>query len=76
MTCSSSQVDSLASQNLVQGASFSALARIHDINPSIIAGSISQAAGQQANVTLVNSNGIAFMGGVAGEPRTASPRAR
>ncbi|MBT9538318.1 filamentous haemagglutinin family protein [Thiobacillus sp.] len=57
------QVDSLATQNLVQGASFSALARIHDINPSIIAGSISQAAGQRANVTLVNSNGIAFMGG-------------
>ncbi|MDP2030733.1 MAG: ESPR-type extended signal peptide-containing protein, partial [Thiobacillus sp.] len=57
------QVDGLATQNLVQGASFSALARIHDINPSIIIGSMSQAAGQRANVTLVNSNGIAFMNG-------------
>lgn len=57
------QVDSLATQNLVQGASFSALARIHDINPSIIIGSMSQGAGQRANVTLVNSNGIAFMNG-------------
>ncbi|MBS1147232.1 MAG: filamentous hemagglutinin-related protein [Proteobacteria bacterium] len=56
------QVDSLATQNLVQGASFSSLVRIHDINPSIIAGSISQGAGQQASVTLINSNGIAFMG--------------
>ncbi|KVW95123.1 filamentous haemagglutinin family protein [Thiobacillus denitrificans] len=57
------QVDSLATNNLVQGANFTSLNRIHDINPSIIAGSISQAAGQKANVILVNSNGIAFMGG-------------
>ena len=57
------QVDSLATNNLVQGASFTSLNRIHDINPSVIAGSISQAAGQKANVILVNSNGIAFMGG-------------
>jgi len=57
------QVDNLTTQNLVQGANFSSLNRIHDINPSVIAGSISQAAGQKANVILVNSNGIAFMGG-------------
>ena len=57
------QVDSLAAANLVPGASFSVLARIHDANPSVIAGSISQAPGQQANVTMVNSNGIAFMKG-------------
>lgn len=57
------QVENLSTQNLVQGANFASLVRIHDINPSIIAGSISQAAGQQANVTMVNSNGIAFMGG-------------
>ncbi|MFN7088174.1 MAG: ESPR-type extended signal peptide-containing protein, partial [Burkholderiales bacterium] len=57
------QVDSLASNNLVQGASFTSLNRIHDINPSVIAGSISQAPGQKANIILVNSNGIAFMGG-------------
>ncbi len=57
------QVDSLATNNLVQGANFTSLNRIHDINPSVIAGSISQAAGQKANIILVNSNGIAFMGG-------------
>lgn len=57
------QVDSLASQNLVQGASFTSLNRIWDMNPSVIAGSISQAAGQKANIILVNTNGIAFMGG-------------
>ncbi|MDP2019069.1 filamentous haemagglutinin family protein [Hydrogenophaga sp.] len=34
-----------------------------DINPSVIAGSITQAAGQKANVIMVNTNGIAFMGG-------------
>ncbi|MGB9128844.1 MAG: filamentous hemagglutinin family protein [Thiobacillus sp.] len=58
-----SQVDDLVSKNLVQGAVFSVLARIHDSNPSVIAGSISQAPGQRANLTMVNSNGIAFMGG-------------
>ncbi len=57
------QVDALITQNLVPGAAFSLLARIHDSNPTVIAGSISQAAGQKANVILVNSNGIAFMGG-------------
>ncbi len=57
------QVDSLAAANLVPGANFSVLGRIHDNNPSIIAGSISQGASQKANVILVNSNGIAFMGG-------------
>lgn len=57
------QVDNLATNNLVQGANFTSLNRIWDINPSVIAGSISQAAGQKANVILVNSNGIAFMGG-------------
>jgi filamentous hemagglutinin len=55
------QVD--ASNNLVQGASFTSLNRIWDSNPSVIAGSITQGAGQQANVILVNTNGIAFMGG-------------
>jgi len=34
------QVDSLATNNLVQGASFTSLNRIWDINPSVIAGSI------------------------------------
>ena len=57
------QVDNLATQNLLQGANFAMLARIHDQNPSVIAGSISQAAGQQVNLTMVNPNGIAFMGG-------------
>ena len=57
------QVDSLATNNLVQGANFTSLNRIWDINPSVIAGSLTQAAGQKANVILVNSNGIAFMGG-------------
>ena len=55
------QVD--AANNLVQGASFTSLNRIWDSNPSVIAGRITQGAGQQANVILVNSNGIAFMGG-------------
>ncbi|MBU1222235.1 MAG: filamentous hemagglutinin family protein [Gammaproteobacteria bacterium] len=57
------QVDDLITKNLVPDAVFSLLARIHDTNPTIIAGSISQAAGQKANVIMVNSNGIAFMGG-------------
>ncbi len=57
------QIDSLATNNLVQGANFTSLNRIWDNNPSVIAGAISQAAGQKANVILVNSNGIAFMGG-------------
>ena len=57
------QVDNLVSGNLVQGARFSVLANIHDLAPSIIAGSISQAAGQQASLTLVNTNGIAFLNG-------------
>jgi filamentous hemagglutinin len=57
------QVDGLASNNLVPGASFTSLNRIWDNNPSVIAGSLSQGAGQKGNVILVNSNGIAFMGG-------------
>lgn len=57
------QVDSLATNNLVQGASFTSLNRIWDNNPSIISGAITQGAGQQANVILVNNNGIAFMNG-------------
>ncbi|MDO9195838.1 filamentous hemagglutinin N-terminal domain-containing protein, partial [Rhodoferax sp.] len=57
------QVDSLSSNNLVPGASFTSLNRIWDNNPSVIAGMLSQAAGQKADVILVNSNGIAFMGG-------------
>ncbi len=57
------QVDNLTSNNLVQGASFTSLNRIWDINPSVIAGAITQGAGQKGNIILVNSNGIAFMGG-------------
>jgi filamentous hemagglutinin family protein len=57
------QVDSLGGANPVPGASFTSLNRIWDANPSVIAGSIGQAAGQKANVIMVNSNGIAFMGG-------------
>jgi filamentous hemagglutinin family protein len=57
------QVDSLSTNNLVQGASFTSLNRIWDANPSIISGAITQGAGQQANVILVNNNGIAFMNG-------------
>lgn len=57
------QVDSLGTNSPVAGASFTSLNRIWDINPSVIAGSITQGAGQKANVILVNTNGIAFMGG-------------
>lgn len=57
------QVQDLTSNALVQGASFTTLNRIWDINPSVIAGAISQAPGQKANVIMVNTNGIAFMGG-------------
>ncbi len=56
------QVESLVEQNLVQGANFTTLNRVWDNDPSVIAGIISQAAGQKANVILVNTNGIAFMG--------------
>ena len=56
------QVDNLTSNNLVQGANFTTLNRIHDINPSVIAGNLTQGAGQKADVIMVNSNGIAFMG--------------
>lgn len=57
------QVNNLTDNQLVSGASFTSLNRIWDINPSVIAGSISQGAGQKANVILVNTNGIAFIGG-------------
>lgn len=57
------QVNDLINNQLVQGANFTTLNRIWDINPSVIAGSITQAAGQKANVIMVNTNGIAFMGG-------------
>lgn len=56
------QVESLATQNLVQGANFTTLNRVWDNDPSVIAGILSQAVGQNANVILVNTNGIAFMG--------------
>ncbi|ARO86907.1 filamentous hemagglutinin [Nitrosospira lacus] len=56
------QVESLAAQNLVQGANFTTLNRVWDNDPSVIAGILSQAAGQNANIILVNTNGIAFMG--------------
>lgn len=57
------QVDNLVNNQLVQGANFTTLNRIWDINPSVIAGAITQADGQKANIIMVNSNGIAFMGG-------------
>jgi len=47
----------------VAGAAFTTLNRIHDANPSRIAGAITQAAGQQANIILVNANGIVFAQG-------------
>jgi filamentous hemagglutinin len=56
------QVDGLQTQNLVQGASFTSLNRIWDINPSVIAGHITQGAGQKATVYLVNQNGMLFTG--------------
>jgi filamentous hemagglutinin len=56
------QVDSLAAQNLVQGANFTTLNRVWDNDPSVIAGILTQALGQKANIILVNTNGIAFMG--------------
>ena len=56
------QVDSLTAQNLVQGANFTTLNRVWDNDPSVIAGILTQAAGQKANIILVNTNGIAFMG--------------
>lgn len=57
------QVDNLSRNEAVQGASFTTLNRIWDSQPSVIAGALGQAAGQKANVILVNGNGIAFMGG-------------
>lgn len=56
------QVESLAAQNLVQGANFTTLNRVWDNDPSVIAGILRQAVGQTANIILVNTNGIAFMG--------------
>mgnify|MGYP001551149249 FL=1 len=56
------QVESLATENLVQGANFTTLNRVWDQDPSVIAGILTQAAGQNANIILVNTNGIAFMG--------------
>ncbi|HSX95626.1 MAG TPA: filamentous hemagglutinin family protein [Hydrogenophaga sp.] len=57
------QVHDLNNNQLVQGANFTTLNRIWDINPSVIAGAISQADGQKANIIMVNTNGIAFLGG-------------
>jgi filamentous hemagglutinin family protein len=57
------QVDNLSNPQVVPGAAFTSLNRIWDTRPSVIAGSLTQAAGQSANVILVNTNGIAFMGG-------------
>ncbi len=57
------QVDNLSRNQAVQGANFTTLNRIWDNQPSVIAGALGQAAGQKANVILVNGNGIAFMGG-------------
>ncbi|MDQ3185132.1 MAG: filamentous hemagglutinin family protein [Pseudomonadota bacterium] len=56
------QVENLAAKNLVQGANFTTLNRVWDNDPSVIAGILSQAMGQKANIILVNTNGIAFMG--------------
>jgi len=57
------QVTVAGSDTLVPGASFTSLNRIWDANPTVIAGAITQGAGQQANVYLVNNNGIAFVNG-------------
>ena len=57
------RVEDLANPKPVPGASFTNLSRIWDANPSVIAGTITQAAGQKANVILVNTNGIAFVNG-------------
>lgn len=57
------QVDNLNSLNPVAGASFTNLSRIWDANPSVLAGAITQAAGQKANFIPVNGNGIAFING-------------
>ena len=57
------QVHDLNNNQLVQGANFTTLNRIWDINPSVIAGAINQAPGQKANIIMVNTNGIAFLGG-------------
>ncbi|MEQ1663097.1 MAG: filamentous hemagglutinin family protein [Thiobacillus sp.] len=57
------QVDKLDGGSYVPGANFNFLGRIWDSNPSVIAGSLVSAPGQNANVILVNPNGIAFMGG-------------
>ncbi|SFW38994.1 filamentous haemagglutinin family protein [Nitrosovibrio sp. Nv17] len=56
------QVENLATENLVQGANFTTLNRVWDQDPSVIAGIIGQATGQNANIILVNTNGIAFTG--------------
>lgn len=56
------QVDQLNGGSYVPGANFNFVGRIWDGNPSVIAGSLVQAAGQKANVTLINTDGIAFMG--------------
>lgn len=56
------QVEALGG-NAVAGAAFTTLNRIHDANPSRIAGAITQAAGQQAHIFLVNGNGIVFQQG-------------
>jgi filamentous hemagglutinin family protein len=48
---------------LVPGAAFTTLNRIHDAHPSRIAGAITQGAGQQANIFLINANGIVFAQG-------------
>ena len=44
------QVENLAAQNPVQGANFTTLNRIFDADPSVIAGILTQATGQNANI--------------------------
>jgi filamentous hemagglutinin family protein len=56
------QVDQLGG-SYVPGANFNFVGRIWDGNPTVFAGNLVQVAGQKANVTLINTDGIAFMGG-------------
>ena len=60
--CSSGKWRVWSSRISCRAPNFTTLNRVWDNDPSVIAGIISQAAGQKANVILVNTNGIAFMG--------------
>lgn len=57
------QVTDLLNLTPVAGASFSTLNQIWDADPSVIAGKISTAHGQTANLMFINQNGIVFANG-------------